>query len=59
MSRDEAAGDEGGLEPVTFIRMQAEDTFDGQERVMTKAAYDLQCRATSHIRVLRPPWVRA
>ena len=39
--------------------MQAEDTFDGQERVMTKAAYDLQCRATSHIRVLRPPWVRA
>ena len=48
MSRDEAAGDEGGLEPVTFIRMQAEDTFDGQERVMTKAAYDLQCRATSH-----------
>ena len=48
MSSDEAAGDEGDLEPVTFIRMQAEDTFDGQERVMTKAAYDLQCRATSH-----------
>jgi hypothetical protein len=48
MSSDEAAGDDGDLEPVTFIRMQAEDTFDGQERVMTKAAYDLQCLATSH-----------
>ena len=48
MSSDEAAADEGDLEPVTFIRMQAEDTFDGQERVMTKAAYGLQCRATSH-----------
>ena len=48
MSSDEAARDDGDLEPVTFIRMQAEDTFDGQERVMTKAAYDLQCRATSH-----------
>jgi len=28
--------------------MAAEDMFDGQERVMTKGAYDLQCRATSH-----------
>jgi len=29
MSSDETTGDEGDLEPVTFIRMQAEDTFDG------------------------------
>jgi hypothetical protein len=48
MSSDQAAGDDGDLEPVTFIRMRAEDTFDGQERVMSKAAYDLQCRVTSH-----------
>ena len=48
MSSHEAAGDDEGPEPSTFIRMQPEDTFDGQERVMTKAAYDLQCRATSH-----------
>jgi hypothetical protein len=27
-----------------FIRMAAEDTFDGQERVFTRAAYDLQVR---------------
>jgi hypothetical protein len=48
MSSDEAAEDDEDSEPVTFIRMRGEDTFDGQERVMTKAAYDLQCRATSH-----------
>jgi hypothetical protein len=48
MSSEQAADDNGDPEPVTFIRMKAEDTFDGQERVMTKAAYDLQCRATSH-----------
>jgi hypothetical protein len=28
--------------------MRAEDTFDGRERMMTKAAYDLQVRATAH-----------
>jgi hypothetical protein len=32
----------------TFIVMQADQTFDGQERVMSRAAYDLQVRATSH-----------
>lgn len=48
MSSGEVGGDDGDLEPVTFIRMQAEDTFDGQERVMTKAAYDLQVLATRH-----------
>lgn len=42
-------------EAVAFIRMWAEDTFDGQERVMTKAAYDLQCRATSHSAVCGHP----
>jgi hypothetical protein len=45
MSSDEAADD---AEHVSFIRMSADDTFDGQERVMSRAAWDLQCRATSH-----------
>ena len=31
-----------------FIIMRANETFDGQERVMSRAAYDLQVRATSH-----------
>ena len=31
-----------------FILMRAEETFDGQERVMSRAAYDLQVRATAH-----------
>jgi hypothetical protein len=44
----EAAGDDEDLEPVPFIRMRAEETFDGQERVMSRAAYDLQVRATVH-----------
>jgi hypothetical protein len=45
MSSDEAADD---AEHASFIRMSADDTFDGQERVMSRAAWDLQCRATSH-----------
>jgi hypothetical protein len=44
----EAAGDDGDLEPAPFIVMRAEETFDGQERVMSRAAYDLQVRATVH-----------
>jgi hypothetical protein len=40
-------GDED-REPVPFIRMPAEETFDGQERVMSRAAYDLQVLATRH-----------
>jgi len=44
----EAAGDDEDLEPVSFILMRAEDTFDGQDRVMSRTAYDLQCRATAH-----------
>jgi hypothetical protein len=47
MSSDDAPGDEN-LEPVTFILMRAEDTFDGQERIFSRAAYDLQVLATAH-----------
>jgi hypothetical protein len=31
-----------------FIIIRAEETFDGLERVMSRAAYDLQVRATVH-----------
>jgi hypothetical protein len=34
----EATGDDEDLEPVPFIHMRAEETFDGQERVMSRAA---------------------
>jgi len=55
----EAAGDDEDLEPVPFILMRAEETFDGLERVMARAAYDLQVRATVHSVSCGPPWVRA
>jgi hypothetical protein len=48
MSSDEAADDAEDLEHVSFILMRASETFDGQERVMSRAAYDLQVRATAH-----------
>jgi hypothetical protein len=48
MSSDEAADDAEDREHVSFILMRAEDTFDSQERVTSQAAWDLQCRATSH-----------
>jgi hypothetical protein len=48
MSGSEAADDAGNPAPARFIRMPASETFDGQERVMTRAAYDLQVRATVH-----------
>ena len=48
MSSDEAADRAQDPEHVRFILMRAEDTFDSQERVMSKAAWDLQCRATAH-----------
>ncbi len=48
MSSDQAADDAQDPGQVSFILMRAEDTFDDQERVMSPAAYDLQCRATSH-----------
>jgi len=44
----ETADDDEDLERPRFIRMRAEDTFDGQERVFTRAAYDLQVQATAH-----------
>ena len=44
----ETADDDEDLEHPRFIRMRAEDTFDGQERVFTWAAYDLQVQATAH-----------
>ena len=48
MSSDESAEDAEDPEQVSFIRMAAEDAFDGQERVGTRAAYDLQVQATAH-----------
>jgi hypothetical protein len=48
MSSDEAAENAQDPEHVRFILMRAEDTFDGQERVMSQAAWDVQCRATAH-----------
>ena len=47
MSSDEAA-DEEDRGQVSFILMRASETFDGQDRVMSRAAYDLQVLATSH-----------
>ena len=44
----ETADDDEDLEHPRFIRMWAEDTFDGQERVFTRVAYDLQVQATAH-----------
>ncbi len=44
----QAGDDDEDLEPAAFILMRAEDTFDGQDRVMSRAAYDLQVRATAH-----------
>jgi hypothetical protein len=41
----ETADDDEDLQHPRFIRMRAEDTFDGQERVFTQAAYDLQVHA--------------
>ena len=48
MSSDQPAEDNDDLEPARFIRMPASETFDGQERVMSRAAYDLQVQATVH-----------
>jgi len=48
MSSDEAAGDAEDPEHVSFILMPASQTFDGQDRMMSRAAYDLQVLATAH-----------
>ena len=47
MSSDEPADDED-RELAPFILMRGGETFDGQERVMSRAAYDLQVLATAH-----------
>jgi len=47
MSSDQAAED--GQDPLApFIIMYASETFDGQERVFTREAYDLHCAAAAH-----------
>src|ERR1019366_6969861 len=48
MSSDEAADNPEDPGHPSFIIMRATETFDGQERVMSRAAYDLQVLATSH-----------
>jgi hypothetical protein len=56
MSSDEAADD---AEHVSFIRMSADDTFDGKERVMSRAAWDIPVSRHISLRVLRSSGVRA
>ena len=48
MSSDEAADNPEDPGHLSFIIMHATETFDGQQRVMSRAAYDLQCLATAH-----------
>ena len=48
MSSDEAAGNAEDPGHRSFIIMRATETFDGQERAMSRAAYDLQVLATAH-----------
>jgi hypothetical protein len=48
MNNDEAAEDAQDPQQASFIIMPAEETFDGQERVFSRAAYDLQVLATAH-----------
>jgi hypothetical protein len=42
------ASEDGQDPPAPFIIMYASETFDGQERVFTREAYELQVNATSH-----------
>jgi hypothetical protein len=48
MSSDEAADNAEDPGHLRFIIMHATETFDGRERVMSRAAYDLQVLATAH-----------
>jgi hypothetical protein len=48
MSGEEPSGDDEDLEPAPFIFMAAGETFDGQERMFSRAAYNLQVLATGH-----------
>jgi hypothetical protein len=50
-----AEDDDEYLEPAPFILMEAGETFDGQERWFTRAAYDLQVRAVAHSAVCGHP----
>jgi hypothetical protein len=47
MSGDQAA-DAEDPDRLRFILMLASETFDGKERVMSRAAYALQITATAH-----------
>jgi hypothetical protein len=58
MSGAGAGGGDEDREPAAFIRIAAGETFDGQERVMSRAAYDLRCNATRHSASCgHPGWV--
>jgi hypothetical protein len=48
MSIHDAADDNEDPEHARFIRVAASETFDGQKRVMSRPAYDLQVQATVH-----------
>src|ERR1017187_6843516 len=48
MSSDEAADNPEDPGHLSFIIMRDTETFDGQERVMSREAYDLHILATSH-----------
>jgi hypothetical protein len=48
MTSDEAGDNPEDPGHLSFILMLDTETFDGQERVMSRAAYDLQVLATSH-----------
>src|SRR5580704_14701596 len=48
MSSDEAADSAEDPGHLRFIIMHATETFDGRERVMSRAAYGLQVLATAH-----------
>ena len=48
MSSDQAADNAEDPGHRSFIIMPATETFDGQERVFSRAAYDLQVLATAH-----------
>jgi hypothetical protein len=48
MNSDETADDDEAPRRVRFIRARASETFDGQDRVLSRVAYDLQVRVTAH-----------
>src|ERR1022692_4451910 len=48
MSSDKAADNPEDPGHLSFLIMRDTETFDGQERVISRAAYDLQVLATAH-----------